>query len=540
MTRVSLSTALVTLLMFYGVNDALASTVPSKTQVSDRGVTARRASERSNTGRYISVAPSIDISGTVSSHGWFAFRDTYYHNKGIGSKLFLTSEQLRKHGASTDVLLQVNAEGRNDAFGIFYGGSIELDVPHTQDADYVSFKQVKNKGSRVYLNTAFGDFGFGYQVGVDSLMKIDAFSIGAGDNSNTWMRYVNLRGIYDPLEGQDIRNPNPANPAELRKRYLENVFYLSTGLYSEGLFDGGNRFAKNALQPVKDNRQVNLVNALPIRFSYLSPSFGGLKLGISYAPYGHEEDKIIKAHSVFENKLVSVLDGAAVPDALVSPVQLVRDTAKINLNTEYSVDRAQYIMPMYEHLVNVGMTYGSYFNGLDFKLSMVSEYAKARTNLLGANNNIAFPKMDSIKNVAFGGMLKYKNVKFAVSYGYLGRIDKVNNMYYFKNGKFVLDSTDKIIINTDGTYFWTVGGGYEYSGLYVSAIYRGSNYSGNRLDEISFGAEYDISGMSSRVKCAVFANYHNYAAMSASVMKPAETDGNNKGQVLLAGMKVRF
>ncbi|MDD9361820.1 MAG: hypothetical protein PV344_02705, partial [Anaplasma sp.] len=88
-----------------------------------------------------------------------------------------------------------------------------------------------------------------------------------------------------------------------------------------------------------------------------------------------------------------------------------------------------------------GMTYSSSFNGLDFKLSMVTEYAKGKTRLLRDSSDIEFAKMDSIKNVVLGGMLKYKNVKLAVSYGYLGQIDNVNNMYSYKLDKFVLNTT---------------------------------------------------------------------------------------------------
>ena len=539
MTRVSLSTALVTLLMCYSASNAFASsTTHPRVQGGERGVATKRVIVSDHVGRYISVSPSIDISGSLSSHGWLAFRDNYYHSKGISENLFLTSELLRKHGVSTDAMLQVSAEGRNDSFGIYYGGRMELDIPYTQQADYTSFKQVKNRGSKVYLNTAYGDFAVGYQVGIDSIMRIDAFSIGAGDNSNTWMRYVNLRGIHDPLKDKST-TANPANATELRKKYLENVFYLSTGLYSEGLFEGANRFAKNSLQPVKE-RAISITNHLPMRFSYLSPSFGGLKIGVSYAPYGYDEDRIIRTHTLLDDSYIFELRGQDIPDNLLLPAAQARAGFSAAVTKKKKIDRTQFIMPMYEHLVNVGMTYSSYFSGLDFKLSMVSEYAKGKTRLLDNSKDIAFPRMDSIKNVALGGMLRYKSIKFAASYGYLGRIDRISNMYSLSNDKFTLKTDDKIIINVDGTYFWTVGGGYEYNGLYVSAIYRGSNYSGNRLDDLSLGAEYDISGISSRVKCSVFTNYHSFAAKSVFVDSTAETDGSNKGQVILAGMKVRF
>ncbi|WP_249548519.1 porin [Anaplasma phagocytophilum] len=545
MTRVSLSTTLASLMMFYGMSDALASSAAQQSRVlsDEKGVVAiKRVTDESNLRRYITVSPVIDIGGSVLSHGWFAFRDSYYHKKGIDEKLFPASENLRTQGFASDAMLYVTAEGKNDNYRIHYGGSIELEVPYTQKADYTSFKQVRNRGTKIYVNTTFGEVSFGYQAGIDSIMRIDAISIGAGDISNTWMRYVNLRGIHDPLKGlTNEKRPvlyknRPALPTELRKLYLENVFYLSTGLYSESLFDGGNRFSRNASKPIDANNALNLTNALPLRFTYLSPDFAGLRLGVSYAPFGYEEDLVLDTHT-------------AIKRSLVARMRVFKDYTRFHgaIRSRFSIPlmekggtRKKFIIPLYENIVNAGMTYSSSFNGLDFKLSMVTEYAKGKTRLLRDSSDIEFAKMDSIKNVVLGGMLKYKNVKLAVSYGYLGQIDNVNNMYSYKLDKFVLNTTDRVIIRTSGSYFLTAGAGYEYDRLHVSAFYRGSNYSGNIFNEISLGAEYNISGHSSRVKSMIFANYHNFSALSTVITDPVATDGVNRGQVILAGMKVRF
>ena len=534
MTRVSISTALASLLMFYGMSDAQASSINQKASSSDREVQIKRVENRGSLGRYISVSPAIDVGGSLMSHGWFAFRDRYYQDQGIKNKLLLSQEQLGDRGVATDAMLYVTAEGRNDTYGIYYGCSMELDVPYSQQADYTSYRQIRNRGAKVYLNTSYGDFAFGYQPGVDSFMRIDAFSIGAGDNSNTWMRYVNLKGVRDPLSGVNKGNV-PLLPA-LRAHYLENVYYLSTGLYSESITEGANRFSGNTVQPAATDRTFGIANALPLRFSYLSPSFGGLKLGVSYAPFGFDEDQMIAANSAISTDQVVHIDGRTALRSLGG----VWSREILTLPIVSKHDRTRFIFPMYEHFINIGMTYSSYFNGLDFKISMVSEYAKPKSRILDNRRGVDFPRMDSIKNVALGGMLKYKGVKFAVSYGYLGKIDKVSNMYYFENGSYSLNDADRVVINTEGTSFWTVGGGYDFGALYVSAAYRGSSYSGNRLDEMTFGAEYDISGDASRVKSKLFANYHNYAAVSSEVVKPSETDGSNRGQVILAGMKVKF
>lgn len=368
MTRVSLSTALATLWMFCGAGNAVATTMQQKISESDKGAATKRVSDQGSLpGRYMGVTPSIDFGGSLMSHGWVAFRDAYYYDKGVSQGSFLTADQLRTHGISTDAMLYITAEGKNDSLGIYYGGSLELDVPYTQNADYTSYRQVNNRGMKVYLNSEYGDFGFGYQVGIDSIMRIDAFTIAAGDNSNTWLRYVNLRGIYNPFS---TTSGGVSLPVVLRQKYLENAFYLSTGLYSESLMDGGNRFSIRNASQSKGANSIGLVNSLPLRFSYLSPSFAGLKLGVSYAPYGQDEDLVVKTHAAIEKTSVAVLD-----TQYLSP-PLRRNSNILLIPLSEKVKNQRFIMPLYEHIVNVGMTYSSYFNGLDFKLSMVSEYAK--------------------------------------------------------------------------------------------------------------------------------------------------------------------
>ena len=535
MTRVSLCTALASLMMFYGIGDVFASSNQGKIQNSYNSAAQKRVANierQSDT----SFGKSINVGGSIMSHGWLTFRDNYYHKQGFLTGTYLSPEDLRACGVSTDAVLYANAQGKNDALGIYYGGSVELDLPYVQKDDYVSFRSVNNRGAKVYLYTSLGDLGFGYQPGVDSVMKIDAFTIGAGDNSNLWMRYVNLRGIRDTITNHPV-----ALPMELKKRYLENVFYLSTGLYSEGMFDGSNRFSRSKAQQGNSSFK-SITNSLPIRFSYVSTNLGGLKLGISYAPFGYEENGVIVAHKgAIQERKVAVLKADKMPRGFGSENAQSKEWS-VPVEGRSSV---RLLMPMYEQVVNVAMAYDTRIKDIDLKLSMTSEYAKAKVRLLSGEvemPKIAFPKMDNIKNVAFGGLLNYRGFKVAFSYGYLGRIDKVNNMYSWDeaNSKFTLDKNDKIIINTDSTYFWTVGGGYEYNGLYLSAIYRGSNYSGNRLDEVSFGVEYDISDHSTKVEYKIFANYHNFIASSDTVLNPLETDGQNTGQVLLSGIRVKF
>ncbi|MCU7611568.1 porin [Anaplasma capra] len=528
MTRVSLSTALASLLMLCGVSDALATPRDQKSQGNGSAASAERRYEYdTEVEHYASTVPSVDIGGILITHGWFSSQDDYYRGKGIERGGF-PSEYSRKHGFASDGMLHISAEGGNDALGISYGGSLELDIPHVQRSEYVSFKQVGNRGASVFLNTRFGDLRAGYLEGVDALMKVDAFSIAAGDNSNLWMRYVNLRDIHDPLENSDAAVDLPS---EMRKRYLENAFYLSTGLYSQSILEGGNRFSRGALSPCHGT-SLNLVNAMPFRFSYTSPSLGGLRLGVSYSPFGYDEDKVTRAHVA--RKLVTVPN----PDGILGLNLGLRGNAGTPVEVRNA--RSRYIMPLYEHVVNVAVTYKAYIGGMDFKVSAVSEYAKSKTELL--SEHVSFARMDDMRNVALGGMLGYKNLKLAASYGYLGAIDRVNNMYDYdeNSGKFALNDQDKVLIKTESTSFWTIGGGYEYDRAYISVVYRGSNYSGNELDEIAFGAEYYLSSDASRVDCSIFANHHYFRAQSSAVLDGARTSGVNKGRVVLAGMKVRF
>ncbi|ASI47756.1 hypothetical protein AOV_02770 [Anaplasma ovis str. Haibei] len=532
MTRVSFSTALASLLVLCEAGDAFAVSRGQKLHSNGNVASAERQHKYSAADHYASTMPSIDIGGTLITHGWVSLQNDYYRTKGIQRGDF-PSEYSRKYGFASDGMLHITAEGRNDVWGVSYGGSLELDVPHVQKNAYVSFKQVGSRGARVFVNTQFGDLKVGYQEGVDSLMKVDAFSIGAGDNSNIWMRYVNLRGIHDPLKNSDADAVDLPN--ELRKRYLENTFYLSTGLYSQSILEGSNRFSTGVSSSSNRGLPANIVNALPFRFSYLSPSFGGLRLGVSYSPFGYDEDKIINAHVP---RKLSVQTQTPVSGLLGLGLGFLRGTLEENVVVQEQNARARHILPLYERVTNVAVTYSAQIKGVDFKVSAISEYAKSKKGLL--SEHLSFAKLDDMKNIAFGGMFGYKNLKLAASYGYLGPIDRVNNMYVWDGGKFVLNIRDKVLIKTEGTYFWTLGGGYEYNGAYVSAIYRGSNYSGNKLNEIALGAEYNISTSASRVDCSFFANYHYFNARSSVVLDSAKTNGVNNGRVMLAGMKVKF
>ncbi|MGN7678174.1 MAG: porin [Anaplasma sp.] len=534
MTRVSLTTALASLFMFYGTSDALAVSHDQNSQ-SDLNIAAARQNAAE---RRVSTAPSIDIGGILASHGWTLVRGNYYHTKGVEKGIF-PSEYLKNYGFSTDGMVYITAEGSNDVLGVSYGANVELNVPNMLRNYHIHLQQIGVMGAGVFVNTRLGDLKVGYQEGIDSVMRIDAFSIGAGDNSNLWMRYVNLKSIHDPLDniasGVDL-------PIVMNTKYLENAFYLSTGLYSESIYEGSNRFSRGG--KLAFGGTPNLVNELPFRFSYLSPSVGGLRIGVSYSPFGYDEDKVVGTHVTRE--LVAEKSEKKSSDAapLISNAMFARQAitnalwGDISLPVREKNTRPYYIMPLYEHVVNVGMTYSGSLDGIDFKISAVSEYAKNKTQL--SKERVSFARMDDIKNIAFGGMLSYKNLKFAASYGYLGSIDGVNNMHNWNGEKFALDGDDRILIQTSGTYFWTLGGGYEYRGAYVSAAYRGSSYSGNKFNEIALGAEYDISTDSSRVSCAVFANYHYFHARSAVTLNSAETNGVNKGQVALAGVKVMF
>ena len=183
------------------------------------------------------------------------------------------------YGVSYDALLRLGAEVRSSSSGIKYGVDFQVAVPSVQ-GEHFGKKAALNRGSRVFAATPYGDFSIGYQEGVESIMRVDASNIVAGDDSNVWTRHI--RGML-------AEEKNSLG-------YFMYPFLFSAGLYSENVF----RNSDNAVLDDACVKGKDFVNNLPFRLSYQSPSYTGFRFGISYSPKGYEFNLFDKKFNNFK------------------------------------------------------------------------------------------------------------------------------------------------------------------------------------------------------------------------------------------------
>ncbi|WDM84972.1 hypothetical protein K6025_03765 [Ehrlichia sp. JZT12] len=224
--------------------------------------------QRLKTDDHISYGSKIGralISGQAISYMWASL-----DKLGVNGYTHDISGAYNNWSATYDSILRVGAELKPSNSSIKYGADFQVAVPSVKGMNFEK-KSALNRGSKIFAATPYGDFSIGYQEGLESLMKLDASNIIAGDESNGWTQHI--RGAL----------------AERKNAFGYEMypFLLSPGLYSENVF-------RNNDNAVLNSGSKDLVNNLPLRISYSSPSFMGLKFGVSYSPSGYEFDLFSK------------------------------------------------------------------------------------------------------------------------------------------------------------------------------------------------------------------------------------------------------
>ncbi|WP_339048571.1 porin [Candidatus Mesenet endosymbiont of Phosphuga atrata] len=165
----------------------------------------------------------------------------------------LVGDYSKTSGSSVDTTLNIRAENTNYDLGLIYGADIKLNVPITKSGS------MRSRGAHIFANTEFGDMNVGFMEGAESIMRVDASRIAAGDGGadSDWFKKANLEG-------------NKGN----------FPFYVTPHLYSESLFSESNWLSFR--DSVKYNK--SFIDTQPFRISYFSPAFMGLKVGVSYSP----------------------------------------------------------------------------------------------------------------------------------------------------------------------------------------------------------------------------------------------------------------
>ena len=517
--------------------------------------------------------------------------------------IFDISGNMDNYGMSYDALLRLGAEIRSGDTGTKYGADFQVAIPSVKGRNFER-KAALNRGSRIFAATQYGNFSVGYQEGVESIMKLDSSNIIAGDESNSWTQH--LRGVLSEKKNA--------------LGYPMYPFLFSAGLYSENVFRNDDN-----IELAANNK--DFINNLPLRMSYLSPSFMGLRFGVSYSPLGYKFDAFstvleqytteeidvmtkmpnlsISGSSVNLNTLIDKLKSGSLSSSLhtdnqeiefsfpvdqeqylrckgtvelvnggdgeinladggkvVFSVYLDDDHRKIKLpisglklvNPEVTfqgladisgdvsitpgkitpVEDDNYLLKSiqrtkskedtvlygtkYEHIFSGSIAYDYDFHDFKFSTSIVGEYARPRLYFNAKNYNI-FPEGYNLQGVSIGSVLSYKNVNFAAAYGYLGHSGFVKYYSVLNN---TADSTTTVSVQPlyerSNTYYLDAALGYQYHSYYISVGYFKSSRSGNILQDINFGIEYNLLKSQSKMKCKLFGNYHYYKFSEVSIV----------------------
>ncbi|AAZ68544.1 hypothetical protein [Ehrlichia canis] len=520
--------------------------------------------------------------------------------------IFDISGNMDNYGMSYDALLRLGAEIRSGDAGTKYGADFQVAIPSVKGRNFER-KAALNRGSRIFAATQYGNFSVGYQEGVESIMKLDSSNIIAGDESSSWTQH--LRGALSEKKNA--------------LGYPMYPFLFSAGLYSENVFRNDDN-----IELAANNK--DFINNLPLRMSYLSPSFMGLRFGVSYSPLGYKFDSFSTVLEQYTTEEISVMtkmpelsvdssSGTVDLTELISALQgggglgencelkLSNDDMYLEINLpEYGDDqqgvRCKVIGPTtslvegsdftfyidlqenenkkakvpisnlklcnakvnfeglenlqkptfelgklkitgaenvsksplikrtkskedsvlfgvkYEHIFSGSIAYDYDFHDFKFSTSIVGEYARPRLYFNTKNYNI-YPESYNLQGVSIGSVLSYKNVNFAAAYGYLGRSGFVKYYSVLNN---TADSTTTVSVQPlyerSNTYYLDAALGYQYHSYYISVGYFKSSRSGNILQDINLGIEYNLLKSQSKMKCKLFGNYHYYKFSEVSIV----------------------
>ena len=549
------------------------------------------------------------VSGQAISYMWASADKS--------DNIFDISGNMDNYGMSYDAILRLGAEIKSGDSGTKYGADFQVAIPSVKGRNFER-KAALNRGSRLFAATQYGNFSVGYQEGVESIMKLDSSNIIAGDESNSWTQH--LRGVL----------PEKKNALG----YSMYPFLFSAGLYSENVFRNDDNIDLT-------NGNKDFINNLPLRMSYLSPSFMGLRFGVSYSPIGYKFDSFSTVLEQYTTKEISVVtsmpelsvssdnngtvdltelisalqkgvdlgencelhtcdttclefnlpesstfgygdersvkcrgkvarvDGgldtnqditfyidlqdekkAKVP---ISKLKLANTKVKfdglndINKNPTFKLGKLQitgtegvhksqliqrdkidkdnilFFGTKYEHIFSGSIAYDYDFHGFKFSTSVVGEYARPRLYFNASNYNI-YPESYNLQGVSIGSVLSYKDVNFAAAYGYLGHSGFVK--YYSILNDVASATTVNVqpvkdvreLYERSNTYYLDAALGYQYHSYYISVGYFKSSRSGNILQDINLGIEYNLLKSQSKMKCKLFGNYHYYKFSEVSIV----------------------
>lgn len=432
--------------------------------------------------------------------------------KGIGN----VGDYSENMGMTSDAILHLRAENKNEDIGLRYGADVQFHVPVTEGKGASQgVNAARGRSAHVFLNSQYGDLKLGYQFGPESLMRLDATRIATVDGAadSDWFRKVNL-------EGSAASFP----------------FYVTPRLYTESFSSESEKLSFRMAG--KYNKEV--MATLPFRAAYYSPNYMGARFGISYSPRYDSGLSVVKE---------IVLD-------------LLKDSGN-NVTGVKNEETLRHVGPDYRHIVSAGASYEYDFSkhNVKVKTSVVGELGWAKEPSEANHLYKQFVEYNNLAGINLGASADYKidedqGVKFAASFAYLGKSGQPKGIKRLTKG--ISTNLDKYEFSTDDekrvtglkaqfdgddkNMYWTAGAGYQYDNIYTSLTYFGSRMNDKyMLHDVALGVQYDLSSCN-KSKFVPYAALHYFMTDEKGALKDENNADvpSNEGALLLIGVKFSF
>ncbi|QJC27447.1 hypothetical protein ANPL_01715 [Anaplasma platys] len=366
---------------------------------------------------------------------------------------------------------------------------------------------VVNKGSRVYVQSSYGQLSMGFQEGVESSMTSrGGFNdfIRGRDPSFIKYRLPLLKGSYFDSGASHW--------------WLSNAALLYPGLYSESIFRANNYLDYYGIESESRYYTKYFVNNLPFRISYQSPRLAGLQFGVSYSPTGYADD-------LFRGWVDA---GTAGPVHRYLAVRPSERLGKRDFRRAYGIgDSADgtrvsarvagsqiVYAPVYRNVLSAVLALRRIYGGVPAKglqvdLVLSGECAKAVTVHEGRMPRGGFHDLGSFEVSA---LVQGRGLSLAASYGYLGTSGYAKGPW--KDTELSWDRVESSRVLKPASYV-VLGAGYSLGALRVDGSYFRSRKGGYltmaRLSDLGVRVSYELY-RGEDMRCELFAQVNRVSA----------------------------
>lgn len=469
----------------------------------------------------------VTINGVVDARAAWGYNksqydlapiETIYNRNKDHVPIGTLYDYSRKDYQSVDADIRIRVQQDNDNFS--YGADVELLGNASVNNVHNGFRGIGAKGAYIFFsNSNLGSIEIGSNKGAETTMRIDASSIStaSGGIDSNWYRYANVEGYYskggtDPATNKFFAGTVVRHPFYLVPR-LPTEYMYTDNIYDFGLYPTSGFYPRyGIIKRATDNYFASRPVLLPIKLTYYSPRFSGLRFGVSYTP--NQYDQLNNIAGTY-NRLSNIVVGAAP----------IRDN-----NSGY------------KNIVSGGIDFEYNYQDILVKASVTGEFGNFEGRLY---DHIGKPvELDDLKALNVGAKIKHPiGLSFAASFANTFHSWKYKNPFVagdYSGGDITLPYSSTISAPTKDSVYWTAGLAYEKGPYMVSGTYfHSSNYQSldreNKLDNFALGAHYNFS-TNSKTKFTPYIQWNHFITEEYNVTK----DTNNSGDVLLAGVKYSF